>query len=283
MSSFPPPRATTALYGVIGDPVRHSLSPVLHNAAFAASGVDAVYVAFAVADGHGVHALAAMRTMDISGLSVTMPHKTAVARAVDEASDAVRALDAANTVVRFAEGRLRAESTDGPGCIDALIAAGFDPAGKRCLVIGAGGAGRSVVLALAQHGASEVIVVNRNDARAEAAVGLAGGVGVRRSIDAASDADIIINATPQGMGAFADAIPLDPSRLSPGQVVNDLVYHPLETTLLVAARACGAATVDGLGMLLHQAARQFTLWTGEAAPIGDMRSAVEAELERRRA
>ncbi len=277
----PSPRGTTAVFGVIGDPVRHSLSPVLHNAAFAASGVDAVYVAFAVADGRGADALAAMRTMAIAGLSVTMPHKTAVARAADEASDDVIALDAANTVVRASGGRLRVESTDGPGCVDALRAVGVDPAGKRCLVIGAGGAGRSVVLSLARSGASKVVVVNRDDARAAAAVRLAGGVGVRGTIDAVSDVDVIINATPQGMGALHDALPLDAARLSAGQVVNDLVYHPRDTALLLAARERGATTVDGLGMLLHQAARQFTLWTSEAAPIDEMRRAVEAELQRR--
>ena len=152
-------QATTSVFGVIGDPVRHSLSPTLHNAAFAASGIDAVYVAFAVAAGSAPDALQAMRVMDIGGLSVTMPHKTSVAHAVDEASDDVIALDAANTVLRARGGRLRAESTDGPGCVDALLAAGCDPAGKRCMVIGAGGAGRSVVLALARHGATEIAVV----------------------------------------------------------------------------------------------------------------------------
>jgi shikimate dehydrogenase len=274
------PQATTAVYAVIGDPVRHSLSPTMHNAAFAASEIDAVYVAFPVADGFAAKALDAVRTLTIAGLSVTMPHKTAVARAVDEASDDVRALDAANLVLRLGDGRLRAESTDGPGCVDALRVAGCDPTAKRCLVIGAGGAGRSVVLALARAGASEIAVVNRNDARAARALALAGGVGVRRNIDAVSDADIIINATPQGMGASTD-LPLDPNRLSGGQVVNDLIYNPRETALLAAARARGAICVDGLGMLLHQAARQFELWTAVPAPIDVMRAAAENELLRR--
>lgn len=279
----PSPQGTTAVYGVIGDPVRHSLSPTLHNAAFAAIGIDAVYVAFAVAEGSAPDALRAMRVMDIGGLSVTMPHKTPVAHAVDEASNDVLALDAANTVVRVTGGRLRAESTDGDGCIDALLAAGCDPAGKRCMVIGAGGAGRSVVLALARHGASEIAVVNRHDDRAAAALALAGPLGVRRSVDAVGDAEIIINATPQGMGESDGRLPLDPERLTAGQVVNDLVYHPLETALLSAARGRGLVVVDGLGMLLHQAARQFTLWTGEAAPVDEMRQAVQAELARRSA
>ena len=275
------PQGTTSVYGVIGDPVRHSLSPTLHNAAFAATGIDAVYVAFAVSAGRAPDALRAMRVMDIGGLSVTMPHKTPVAHAVDEASPDVVALDAANTVLRVRGGRLRAESTDGPGCVDALLAAGCDPAGRRCIVIGAGGAGRSVVLALARHGAAEIAVVNRDDERAAAAIALAGPVGVRRSVDAVDAAEIIINATPQGMGDVTDALPLDPERLSAGQVVNDLVYHPLETALLSAALARGLKVVDGLGMLLYQAARQFTLWTGELAPVDEMRRAVRVELTRR--
>ncbi len=274
------PRATTAVYGVIGDPVRHSLSPEIHNAAFRLVGLDAVYVAFPVVEGHGAAALDAMRVFGVAGLSVTMPHKTVIARAVDEASDDVVALDAANTVLRLPHGRLGAESTDGGGCVDALVAAGCNPSRKRCLVIGAGGAGRSVVLALARAGAAEIGIVNRDDSRAASALTLAGAVGVRRTVDAVSEAEIIINATPQGMGSSTD-LPLDPDRLAPGQVVNDLIYNPRETALLVAARARGVTCVDGLGMLLHQAARQFTLWTGEAAPLDAMRAAAEAELLRR--
>ena len=274
-------RGTTLVFAVIGDPVRHSLSPILHNAAIAALGVDAIYVALPVVDDAIVAALDGVRALGIAGLSVTMPHKTAVAAAVDEVSDDVRALNAANTVVRLPNGRLRGESTDGPGCLDALAASGVDVAGKRCLVFGAGGAGRSVILALARAGAAEIGVVNRSDDRAAAALALAGVVGMRRTADAASDAQIIINATPVGMETAHTELLFDLSRLGSGQVVNDLVYHPLETPLLLAARAAGAVAVDGLGMLLHQGARQFHLWTGERAPIDVMRAAVVAELSRR--
>lgn len=271
-------RGTTLVFAVIGDPVHHSLSPILHNAAIAALGVDAIYVALPVVDDAIAAALEGVRALGIAGLSVTMPHKTAVAAAVDEVSDDVRALDAANTVVRLPDGRLRGESTDGPGCLDALAASGVDVAGKRCLVFGAGGAGRSVILALARAGAAEIGVVNRSDGRAAAALALAGVVGVRRTADAVSDAQIIINATPLGMGSSSTELLFDPSRLGSGQIVNDLVYHPLETPLLLAARAAGAVAVGGLGMLLHQGARQFHLWTGERAPIDVMRAAIVAEL-----
>ena len=266
---------------MIGDPVRHSLSPVIHNAAFRAVGRDAVYVAFEVLNGHGVSAIESMRALGLGGLSVTMPHKTAVAHLVDEASDDVVALGAANTIIRLPGGRLRAESTDGAGAIDALVVAGCDPTGKRCLVIGAGGAGRAVVRALAARGAAEIAIVNRDDQRAEAALRLADGRGVRRTVDAVSDADVIINATPQGMGSGSVELPLDPARVSAGQVVNDLIYNPRETALLRAARLRGAVGIDGLGMLVHQAARQFRLWTGDDAPIDVMRNAVEAELRLR--
>lgn len=275
-------RGTTTVFAVIGDPVRHSLSPVLHNAAFLAIGLDAVYVALTVKDGQATAALAGMRDLGIAGLSVTMPHKTAIARAVDEVSDDVRVLDSANTVVRLPNGRLRGESTDGPGFLDALAAARVNVSGARCLVFGAGGAGRSVILALARAGASDIGVVNRSDERAAAAVSLAGGVGRRTSADAVIDAEIIVNATPFGMGLADGELPFDPHRLAPGQVVNDLVYHPVDTPLLVAARSAGATTVDGLGMLLHQAGRQCALWTGSTAPLDAMRRALLAELALRR-
>lgn len=275
----PAPTGTTRVAAVIGDPVRHSLSPVLHNAGFAALGLDWVYVALPVPAGRAADALVGVRALGIAGLSVTMPHKTDVARAADEASDDVVRLDAANTVVDVG-GRLRAETTDGPGCVDALRAEGFEPEGRVCMVVGAGGAGRAVVLALARAGAREVLVVNRDPGRAAAAVALADGRGRHASADEVDRCDLVVNATPVGMGADT-GLPVDPDRLGAGQVVNDLVYHPLVTPLLTAAAARGARTVGGLGMLLHQAGRQLTLWTGEPAPLGAMAEAVTAELARR--
>lgn len=267
--------ATTTVMGVIGDPVRHSLSPAIHNAAYRSLGLDAVYVAFPVASGCGAGAVDACRTLGLRGLSVTMPHKEAVLRAADEASDDAIALGAANTLINTG-GRIRAESTDGGGCVDALRAAGFDPANKQCMVIGAGGAGRGVVLALSRVGA-RVVVVNRNQERALRAAELAGpnaSVGV---LDAVGDMDLVINASSQGMGKDP-SLPLNPSLLKPGQFVHDLVYNPVDTPLLRAALQAGATPVDGLGMLIHQAARQIFLWTGEVADITVMRAAADAEL-----
>lgn len=275
------PTGATKLAAVIGDPIRHSLSPVLHNTAFEALGLDWVYVALHVPAGAAPAALEGMRSLGLAGLSVTMPHKVAVAHSCDDASDDVVALGAANTVVPLAGGRLRAESTDGPGFVAALRDHRFDPAGRRCMVIGAGGAGRAVVLALVRAGAREIVIVNRDRGRAEAALALtAGSVGRIGTADAADSCDLVVNATPQGM-AGDTSVPVSPLRLGPGQVVNDLVYHPETTPLLAEAAQRGATIVGGIGMLLHQAACQIALWTGEQAPIDAMRVAVEQALRER--
>jgi shikimate dehydrogenase len=270
--------ARTAVAGVIGAPVGHSLSPALHNAAFEALGLDWTYVAFEVAPGDAGRALDGMRALGLRGLSVTMPHKEDVARLVDERSDDANALGAVNCVVPR-DGRLVGENTDGPGFLDALRDASFDPSGTRCVVIGAGGAARAVVLALARAGAAQVGVANRTSSRGEAAAALAGPAGRAVSLGAVRGADLVVNATPIGM--VDDALPLDPGLLGAGQLVTDLVYHPTVTPLLAAAAAQGASTLNGLGMLVHQAARAFELWTGERPPIGVMQAAAEAELASR--
>ena len=269
---------------MIGDPVRHSLSPLIHNAGFRAVDLDWAYLAFEVPAGGGAAAVAAMRALGIDGLSVTMPQKAEVAAATDRLSPDAEALGAVNTVVR--QGTvLVGENTDGQGFVNALrVDEGFDPAGKRCLVVGAGGAARAVVRALAAAGAREVVVTARRPEAAAEAVALAGPVGRLGDVDEADGADLVVNATPLGM---ADVIELDPGlpvpeeRLGPGQVVADLVYHPLVTPFVATARRRGAVAVNGVGMLLHQAAVAFRLWTGEDAPLEAMSAAVVAELARR--
>ena len=278
--------AGTRVAAVIGSPVRHSLSPALHNAAFAAAGVDWVYTAFEVAPGQAGAALAAMRALGLGGLSVTMPHKDDIAAAVDVLSPAARALRTANTVVRGADGRLEGHSTDGEGFVASLREAGVDPSGAAVAVLGAGGAARSVVDALARAGAASVAVVNRTPAKAAGAAALAGRAGVGGGREHVAAADIVVNATSVGMGsvgAASDALPVDPALLRAGQVVADLVYHPLDTALLVAARAAGATTVDGLGMLVHQAALQQQLWLGALPDVAVMRAAALHELAARAA
>jgi shikimate dehydrogenase len=272
------PTGSTRLAAVIGSPVRHSLSPVLHNAAFAAAGLDWVYVALEVGPGRVPEALAGMRALGIGGLSVTMPHKEAVAAECDRLSDDAAALGAVNCVVPDGD-ELVGHNTDGAGFVAALSADGVDPAGMACVVLGAGGAARAIALA----GAAEVAVVNRTADRAEQAVALLGGVGrVVAPADAGESvgaAGLVVNATSVGMGDPAPSdLPLDPARLRAGQVVADIVYRPLETALLRAARTRGATAVNGVPMLVHQAAVAFELWTGVPAPVAAMTASVARQL-----
>ena len=268
----------TRVAGIIGAPVAHSLSPAMHNAAFAACGLDWRYVAFEVQAGGARGALDAVRALGLAGLSVTMPHKADVAALVDERSATVEALGAANTVVVAPNGRLRGESTDGEGLLDTLrLDHGIEPAGMAAAVLGAGGAARAVVRALADAGCREVVVVNRTRSTGETAAALAGERGRVGEPEDVGRADLLVQATPAGMGEDS-TLAVDPRLLGAGQVVADLVYHPLRTPLLVAAAAQGCRTVDGLGMLVHQGARQLELWTGLEAPRAVMRDAAEAAL-----
>ena len=267
---------STRVAGVIGSPVRHSLSPVIHNAAFAAAGLDWAFLAFEVVPGAAGAALAGMRAFGIAGLSVTMPHKDDVAGAVDVLDPAAAALRTANTVVLQPDGRLAGHSTDGAGFVASLADAGVDPSGMSVAVLGAGGAARSVIDALARAGASRIVVINRSTDRAEVAAQLAGDRGCVGSMDDIPGADLVVNATSIGMGS--DAVPCDVALLHDRHVVADLVYHPLETVLLARARAVGARVVDGLGMLVHQAALQQVLWTGVRPDPSVMRAAAEQEL-----
>jgi shikimate dehydrogenase len=261
---------------VIGSPIRHSRSPAIHNAAFAACGLDWTFVAFEVGQGGGAGAVAAARALGLRGLSVTMPLKAEVAAAVDELTPAAAALDAVNTVI-VRSGRTIGDNTDGGGFVDSLPR-GWNLPGRRCLVLGAGGAARAIVWALAEAGAAEIVVVNRDQAKAVTAAALAGAAGrVGRPADAAH-VDLIVNATSVGMEGTPGAglLPLEASLVQPGQLVVDLVVHPAETGLMAAAAARGAQVVGGQGMLVHQAARAFTAWTGQAAPVEAMLAAVRA-------
>lgn len=263
--------------GVIGSPVAHSLSPALHRAAFAASGLDWVYGAFEVAPGQAAAALDAMRVLGLVGLSVTTPHKEDVAAAVDVLAPAAAALRSVNTVVVDDAGHLVGHSTDGDGFVASLRASGVEVAGMTVALLGAGAAARSVIDALGRAGAADIAVVNRTASRAAAAAELAPMARVGTTADVGR-ADVVVNASTVGMddpGALAID---DVGVLHEGQVVADLVYLPLDTALLRAARAAGAVAVDGLGMLVHQAVSQQELWTGHRPDPGVLRTAAEAEL-----
>jgi shikimate dehydrogenase len=255
----------------------------MHNAAFRALGLDWAYLAFDVEPAGLDDALAGARALGVAGLSVTIPHKERTAAVVDKLTPLAATLGAVNTVVCEPGGTLRGENTDGPGFLRALEDdEGFDPTNKRCVVVGAGGAARAVVKALADAGAAEVVVVNRTPGRAEAVAALAGRCGRAGVAAEAGEADLIVNATPLGMaGTGTEAeLPVDPAHLGSGQLVVDLVPNPAITRLVEEARARGAVAANGLGMLVHQAALAFRLWTGEAAPVAVMSAAALAELSR---
>jgi shikimate dehydrogenase len=273
-----PITGATRIAAVIGSPIGRSLSPAIHNAAFAAAGLDWRFVAFDVPSGDVARALDGMRALGLAGLSVTTPHKDDVAALVDERSADAEALGAVNCVVPVGHGLLRGENTDGPGFVAALRDAGVDPAGMRCRVLGAGGAARAVVLALGRAGASEVGVLNRTVSKAERAAALAGGAGfVATRWD---DGELVVNATSIGMGGGSE-LPLDPGQLRRGHVVAELVVQPVRTALLDAAAASGCLPIDGVGMLVHQAAAAFEAWTGQSAPVTAMMEAARGALDDR--
>jgi shikimate dehydrogenase len=277
------PTAATTIAAVIGHPVRHSRSPAIANAAFASAGVDWTFVAFDVAPGGGADAVRAMRTLGLGGLMVTMPHKVDVVEALDDLTPAAAALGAVNSVAWVGD-RLVGDNTDGAGLVAALAADGIGIEGRRCAVLGAGGAARSIAWALAEAGAAEVVVVNRTAERAAEAALLAGSVGRVGTVADVAAVDIVVNATSVGMGApegAAGPMPVPADVLHGGHVVVDAVYQPLETPLLRSARAAGAIVVDGLGMLVHQAARSIRRWIDLEPDLHAMSVAAARGEERR--
>lgn len=276
----------TEFAGVIGDPVRHSLSPRLHNCAYRELGVNLRYGAFHVLESELAYAVAGARALGFRGLSVTTPHKDALAVLADQCSDDVTLLGAANTVV-FLGGVSIAHSTDGKGLIDDLEShLGFVPRGRVCAVLGAGGAARSIILALARAGASAVLVVNRNSSRAADAISVAPDVAHHGSIDEVGSAELVINATSLGLSGdpFApdvlETVALLTASIHKGQIAIDLSYRPARSAFLAAAADHGAQIRNGLGMLVHQAAEQVHLFTGLDAPISAMWRAVNDVVDK---
>lgn len=277
------PTGTTTVAAVIGSPISHSLSPVIFNAAFEALELDWTYVALEVAEGEAPQALTGMRALGLGGLSVTMPHKAAVAAAVDVLAPDAEALGAVNCVVPR-DGRLVGENTDGAGLLASLVAQDVVVAGARVAVLGAGGAARAAIRSFVVAGAAEVVVLNRTPERAHAAAELAGSVGRVGGTDDLADVELVVNATSVGMAGTPSAgrLPLDAAALGPHHVVVDLVYEPEQTPLLQAAAQRGARVVGGIGMLVHQAALAFEHWTGVDAPVEVMQAAAERALLARR-
>jgi shikimate dehydrogenase len=264
---------TTKVYGIFGRPVAHSLSPAMHNAAFAALGLNAVYVPFAVPN--LAQAVQGLRGLNLGGVGVTIPFKEEILPLLDEIDAQARTIGAVNTVVNR-EGHLWGTNTDWYGAVAALQE-GVNLAGERVLVLGAGGAGRAIVYAVRQAG-GEVTVADKDEARARTLAQEFGAACVPLARAAQEPAAVLINATPVGMAPRAEAIPLEPEALSHFSVVMDIVYNPLRTRLLGEAAARGCRCLDGLQMLVHQGARQFELFTGHPAPVEIMRQAALAAV-----
>ena len=269
------PTGATRMAAVIGSPIRHSLSPVIHNAAFSAAGVDWIYLAYEVAPGGGGAAVAAMRTLGIGGLSVTMPLKQDVAKAVDRPSASVQTLGACNCVY-WSDGELAGDNTDGDGYVASFAAAtGSSVVGRTVSVLGSGGAATAIIEALGRAGAAGIHVWARRSESAQAAASVA-VVAMAGPIDQVEASSLIINATPVGMreGPNPQGIPLPADLIRKDHIVHDIVYEPRETPLMLAARQRGATVIGGVGMLVHQAAQQFTHWTGKPAPLDVMSQAI---------
>jgi shikimate dehydrogenase len=267
---------------VIGWPVEHSLSPAIHNAAFRALGLDWIYVPLPVEPGRLGPALAGLAALGFDGANVTMPHKTESAALVHERAEDAERLRSVNTVLVAGE-RLLGHNTDAPG-FDRFLRrdVGFDPAGRSALLFGGGGAARACGLALARAGVARLVVAVRDPARAELLRGALDGFAVELSVVAfgsaeGAEADLVVNATP--LGALGESLP--PVSMGPRTVVIDLLYRPTSTPLQVRAREAGAATFGGLGLLLHQAALSFELWTGQQPPLDAMSAAAVAALAER--
>jgi shikimate dehydrogenase len=271
-------RKAESLYAVIGNPVAHSLGPVMHNRAFAAAGFRGRYVALPVTDIAG--AMTGVRALGIAGVSVTIPHKISVMAHLDEIEDAARTIGAVNTVVNR-NGRLIGYNTDADGAVAALEEAAVLN-GKTVAVIGAGGAARAVGFGVRKKGA-RIVVVNRSAGRGAALARDLGGTDVPLEQFDGSGIDVLVNTTPVGMAPDTSAMPVSVQALSPDMVVMDAVYNPLRTKLIAEADRIGCRTVDGVSMFVYQGARQFTLWTGRSAPVSVMRAAVVEALEGRNA
>ena len=265
---------------VVGSPVAHSLSPVMHNAEFRRRGEERLYVAREVVRGGLKSFVDPLRGGEVAGLSVTMPLKDEAYEIVDRRDAASSRCGSVNTI-SFDGPVVSGWNTDGDGCVRALEASGKTIVDATCVVLGAGGTGRAVVEAFGRRGAREVIVINRSPEGARRAATCAD----LASVGAADDvvrADFLVNTTPVGMsGVHDDATPVDPNLVPRECVVLDAVYSPLVTPFLARLREREVETVDGLWMLVHQAALQQEIWFGFRADVAVMRSAAEAELARR--
>jgi len=278
----------TKLIAIIGDPVEHSLSPTMHNAAFEALDLNYAYMPLRVPQGALEGAIATARMLKMAGMNVTHPHKIKILSLLDKLDKSAKLVGAVNTV-KNDRGKLIGYNTDGAGAVRALESETGELTGRRVLLLGAGGAARAIAFSLVKEGA-ELNIANRTTSRAKeltAAIKMSLGTNVgiinlnRKELsETIKNMDIIINATTIGMHPDVNRTLLTADVMHKGLIVNDIVYEPLQTRLLTEAKKAGARTVTGLGMLIHQAALSFEIWTGRRAPIKVMKAAAKRELRR---
>lgn len=281
-SNLTPINAATRLCAVLGSPIQHSASPAMHNAAFAALGLNWRYLAFEVDPKNLRAAIEGARAMNFAGLNLTVPHKLLAVDMVDELDTSAKTWGAVNTI-KFENGRAIGFNTDAEAIATSLREdLKVELRGAKVLLLGAGGAGRTAALKLAAENVAELFLVNRT---ASKTVEIAAEIkkqfpSIKVSVGyPKSDVDLLLNATSLGLKP-EDAAPLDEKLYSLKQTraVYDMIYKPAETKLLVAAQAAGCRTANGIGMLVHQGAKAFHIWTGQPAPVAVMRRAVEGSV-----
>jgi shikimate dehydrogenase len=276
----------TRVCGVIGDPIGHSLSPTIHNAAFNHLKLDFVFLAFRVEAADLENAIRGMRGLGIHGLNVTMPHKSTVIGCLDEVDSNVKFLGSANTVLNK-DGKLSGFNTDGVGALKALRENGTELAEKKVLLLGAGGAAKAIAFALAEE-VGELAVLNRAAEKAKELAEALGRISNKKVVGGAlssdaiakslQDSDVLVNATSVGMHPEANQSLVAPQWLRSDLTVMDVVYNPVETKLARDAKAAGAKVISGVEMLIYQGAASFEIWTGCSAPIEVMRRAALSKL-----
>jgi shikimate dehydrogenase len=278
----------TSIFGIFGHPVEHSFSPGMHNAAFAAIGLDGCYVPFAVHPDDLANAVKAIVPLGLCGLNITVPHKEKVIPFLDDLTDNARLIGAVNTI-EVRDEKLIGHNTDGKGFLRSLREeTGFRPKGKTFLMVGSGGAARAVCFELALAGAGDILLHDIDRDKAEKlGYDIRSATATRVTVTDASslrtlapDADCLINATPLGLKK-SDPLPLSRDLMRKGQLVCDLVYNPPDTRLLKTAQLQGAKTLRGIGMLLYQGVIAFEIWTGKKAPASVMKKALARQMRDR--
>ncbi len=269
----------TKICGVIGNPIQHTLSPAIQNAAFKHLNLDFIFVAFKVTTTELEMAIQGMRSLNICGLNITMPHKKNVIKYLDEMDSLVRSLNSVNTIVNK-KGLLFGFSTDGIGAVKALQENGVHLSSSKVVLIGAGGAGRAIAFSIVNK-VKDLVVLNRDPKKVKTLefdlklknnknihCGILSENSLKKNL---RSSDVLINATNIGMNPNSNLSIINPKFLTSNLTVMDIVYTPLETKLLADAKKVGAKTIDGVEMLIYQGAASFKLWTGRKAPIETMR------------